>query len=111
MIIRLSLALVAVALASALIPYGRVATERDWPRGPIHSTDTPILIGLSIIAASIGIIIATILNQSASWWILALVPVVWFVLPPVILNTLKSWTVPVTIIGAPLLLLASLFIS
>jgi hypothetical protein len=110
MVLRIVLVLAAIALASSLMPYGRVAAERGWPCGVIHSTDKPVLIGLSIIAASIGVIVANIVHQDASWWIIALVPAVWFFLPPIVLNVLKSWTTLVAIVGAPVLLLASLFV-
>jgi hypothetical protein len=104
------LALLAIGLACALMPYGRVAMERGWPCGTIHSTDMPVFIGLSFIALALGRLIYAFVHQGVSWWVLSLVAVSWFIVSPFVVNTFKGYTTQVAIIGAPLLLAASLFV-
>ena len=110
MTIGVSLALLAIGLAFALIAYGGVAMERGWPSGTMHSTDKPVFIALMIITISVSRIIYAIVHHGASWWIVALIVVAWFVLAPAIINIFKAWTTLMAILGGPILLITALFI-
>jgi len=110
MTIGVMLALLAIGFGCAIIPYGRVAMERGWPCGTIHSTDKPVLIGLSFIALGVGRLVYACVQQGVGWWVVLLVIVSWFVISPIVINTFKVWTTFAVIIGAPLLLVASLLV-
>lgn len=110
MTIGVVLALLAIGLACALMPYGKVAIERGWPCGAIHSTDKPVFIGLSFIAVALGRLIYAIVHQGTSWWVLSLIIVSWFAVSPFVIDIFKVWTTTVVIIGAPLLLVVSFFV-
>lgn len=110
MTIGVILALLAIGLACALMPYGKVAMERGWPCGAIHATDKPVMIGLTFIAVALGRLIYAMVHQGVGWWVLLLIIVSWFVVSPFVINTFKVWTTPVAILGAPLLLVASFFV-
>ena len=106
----LCLAFLAIAFACCIISYGQIAKERGWPFGIIHTTNKPVFIGLAIIAGAIARIVYAINHKNVDWRVLALTLVAWFVIAPIIVNTFKASTAIISLLGAPITLIASFFI-
>jgi hypothetical protein len=106
----LLLTLLGISLSCCITAYREAATHKGWPYGGIYTTGTPLFIALCCIAVALGRLIFGAINGQFGWWTLILFLPAWFIGGPFILLSLKKWTGPVALIGAPLAAFAALFV-
>lgn len=103
--------LLAAAFAGATVAYVPTARQRNWPVGQIFERGiVPAAVFLGVAVSMLGIGISWAWSGKTSWWWLTGIVLSSFIGAPVITSLFKSWSAPISLIAAPVLAIAAIFI-